>query len=247
MCSTAARRCANSGPVGRVSGMPLSLMVRLARLIRWAMVASGTRNAAAICAVVSPPTARRVSAIWLGADSAGWQQPNSRASESSRPVPGPASAAGLSSSACGVATATWSSRRRRDCSLRAWSSSRREATVISQPRGLAGCPSAGHCSAAASSASWVASSHRSKCPYRRTSAPRTCGASSRSRSSAARSRLASGRLTARATRAGSATPRPAPGRPTACRPRSARRARGSRSPAGRSWRCTPWSPGRARR
>ena len=46
--------------------MPLSLMVRLARLIRWAMVASGTRNAAAICAVVSPPTARRVSAIWLG-------------------------------------------------------------------------------------------------------------------------------------------------------------------------------------
>ena len=61
------------GPVagGPVSGTPLALMDCLARLIRWAMVASGTRNAAAICAVVRPPTARRVSAIWLGADSAG--------------------------------------------------------------------------------------------------------------------------------------------------------------------------------
>jgi hypothetical protein len=35
----------------------------LARLIRWAIVASGTRNALAISAVVSPPTARRVSAM----------------------------------------------------------------------------------------------------------------------------------------------------------------------------------------
>ena len=54
-----------------MSGTPLSLIACLARLIRWAMVASGTRNAAAICAVVRPPTARRVSAIWLGADRAG--------------------------------------------------------------------------------------------------------------------------------------------------------------------------------
>jgi hypothetical protein len=43
----------------------------LARLIRWAIVASGTRNAAAIWAVLRPPTARKVSAIWLGPDSAG--------------------------------------------------------------------------------------------------------------------------------------------------------------------------------
>jgi hypothetical protein len=38
-------------------------MLCLARLIRWAMVASGTRNARAISAVVKPPTARRVSAM----------------------------------------------------------------------------------------------------------------------------------------------------------------------------------------
>ena len=39
------------------------MIVRLARLIRWAIVASGTTNALAICAVVRPPTARRVRAI----------------------------------------------------------------------------------------------------------------------------------------------------------------------------------------
>src|SRR5438874_2130833 len=37
-------------------------MCCLARLMRLAMVASGTRNAAAICAVLRPPTARSVSA-----------------------------------------------------------------------------------------------------------------------------------------------------------------------------------------
>ena len=58
-------------------------MLALARLIRCAMVASGTRNAAAISAVVRPPTARRVSASCDGADSAGWQHRNSRVSVSS--------------------------------------------------------------------------------------------------------------------------------------------------------------------
>jgi hypothetical protein len=38
-----------------------------------AMVASGTRKAAAISAVVSPPTARSVRAIRASALSAGWQ------------------------------------------------------------------------------------------------------------------------------------------------------------------------------
>jgi len=37
-------------------------MVCLARLIRWAMVVSGTRKALAISAVVNPPTARNVRA-----------------------------------------------------------------------------------------------------------------------------------------------------------------------------------------
>ena len=57
-----------------------------ARLIRWAMVASGTRNAFAISAVVRPPTARSVSAIAEAGVSAGWQHMNSRISVSSRPV-----------------------------------------------------------------------------------------------------------------------------------------------------------------
>ena len=49
--------------------------------------------------------------------------------------------------------------------------------MISQPRGLSGTPSRRPLPAAASSASWTASSAMSKCPYRRTNAPRTCGAS----------------------------------------------------------------------
>ena len=60
-----------SAPDGKLKSEPFSLIVCLARLIRWAMVVSGTPNAAAICAVDSPPKARRVSAIWLGADSSG--------------------------------------------------------------------------------------------------------------------------------------------------------------------------------
>ena len=39
------------------------VIVRLAREMRCAMVASGTRKARAICAVVSPPTVRSVRAM----------------------------------------------------------------------------------------------------------------------------------------------------------------------------------------
>src|SRR5258708_4379511 len=41
---------------------PLALMRCFARLMRWATVASGSRNARAISAALSPPTARKVSA-----------------------------------------------------------------------------------------------------------------------------------------------------------------------------------------
>ena len=51
--------------------MPDVLMLCFARLIRCAIVASGTRNAFAISAVVRPPTARSVSAIADGGVSAG--------------------------------------------------------------------------------------------------------------------------------------------------------------------------------
>jgi hypothetical protein len=130
-------------------------MLCLARLIRCAIVGSGTRNAPAISAVVSPPTARRVSAICDGAESAGWQHMNSSVSVSS------ASGAASSSRA---ASAAVRSRLRRASSLRQRSASRRDATVNSHAGGSSGTPSAGHCTAAAISASWTASSHASKRP-----------------------------------------------------------------------------------
>ncbi len=100
----------------------------LARLMRLAMVSSGTRNAVAISAVVRPPTARRVSGIAELGVSTGWQQRNSSASESSS----------LDDSAAGVSSraAARSSRSRRAWSVRTMSISRREATAINQPRGL---------------------------------------------------------------------------------------------------------------
>ena len=49
-------------------------MLALARLIRCAIVASGTRNALAISTVVRPPTRASVSAIADAGDSAGWQR-----------------------------------------------------------------------------------------------------------------------------------------------------------------------------
>jgi hypothetical protein len=72
-----------------------------------------------------------------------------------------------------------SSRRVRGASARSASISRRVATAISQPRGFTGTPSTGHCCAAAISASCVASSARSKRPWRRATAARTWGANSR--------------------------------------------------------------------
>ena len=63
--------------------MPVLWMVCLARLMRWAIVASGTRKAFAISAVVSPPTARSVRASCDGTDSDGWQHRYSSVSVSS--------------------------------------------------------------------------------------------------------------------------------------------------------------------
>jgi hypothetical protein len=51
--------------------MPASRILRLARTIRCANVASGTRNAEAISAVVNPPTNRSVSTTCVSRSSAG--------------------------------------------------------------------------------------------------------------------------------------------------------------------------------
>ncbi|CAM5255657.1 hypothetical protein STANM309S_01499 [Streptomyces tanashiensis] len=140
-CRTSARRAVRSSPSGCARDSPPALITCLARLIRCAMVGSGTRKAAAICAVVRPPTARRVSAILLGGgDRSGWQQRKSRDRESSRSVPDSSSAACARSSESGVARATASSRRRRAASLRTWSTylrlgggaDRREVVLLEQ-------------------------------------------------------------------------------------------------------------------
>ncbi len=125
-------------------------MLCLARLIRWAIVASGTRNARAISAVVKPPTARNVNAIAEAGVNAGWQHMKRRTSVSS--------SCGAVSMAVGsvlwaASSATSLSRWRRADSLRMWSAIRRKATCVSHARGLSGRPSRGHCIAAASDAS----------------------------------------------------------------------------------------------
>lgn len=65
---------------------------------------------------------------------------------------------GATNASRGVNAAAFSSRSRRASSPRNASVSRREATLISHPRGLSGTPFAGHCPAAASNASCTASS-----------------------------------------------------------------------------------------
>ena len=59
-CSTTRSRSVRSDSGGSVNAPPPVLIVCLARLMRCAIVASGTRKAAAIWAVVRPPTARKV-------------------------------------------------------------------------------------------------------------------------------------------------------------------------------------------
>ena len=133
----------SSSRVGIRKGTPDALTCCFARAMRWAIVASPTRNAFAISAVVSPPTARSVSAIAEAGVSAGWQHMKSTIKVSSRSE---------TSGAGGSCDATFS-RLLRDCSLRHWSISRRSAVCSSQPRGLSGTPSRGQCCAAARSAS----------------------------------------------------------------------------------------------
>ena len=65
------RRAGRSSRPGTRNAIPAWRILRLARTRRCAMVGSGTRNEAAICAVVSPHTARSVSATLAAGSSAG--------------------------------------------------------------------------------------------------------------------------------------------------------------------------------
>src|SRR5438093_2247827 len=156
------RREARSGPRGTSKGTPASASVRLARTIRWATVASGTRNARAISAVVRPPNRRSVSATRASVESTGWQVVNMRRRRSS-----PMSSS-IAASRSGTAISRWASISRpsswclRSASLprRKRSIARRFAVAMSHAPGLSGTPDSGHRSSAATRASWARSSAR---------------------------------------------------------------------------------------
>ena len=110
-------------------------ILRFARVIRCAIVVSGTRNAAAISATVSPPSSRSVRATRASGASAGWQQVKISRSRSSST--GPVGSWGSGSciiSACRCLSSRRDSRRIR-------SMARLPAVVVSQPPGLGGMPS----------------------------------------------------------------------------------------------------------
>ena len=80
--------------------MRASRILRLARTMRCAVLAAGSRKALATSGVDSPPRQRRVSAVWAGSPSAGWQQvKNSRSrssgTSSSSTAPGPFASGGV--------------------------------------------------------------------------------------------------------------------------------------------------------
>ena len=78
-------RAGRSSGCGSRNGSPEASMLRFAREIRCAIVASSTRNALAISDVVKPPTARSVRAIAEAGVSAGWQHMKSTVNVSSSP------------------------------------------------------------------------------------------------------------------------------------------------------------------
>ena len=162
--------------LGREVEAPAGLPIRcFARLIRWAIVASGTRNAFAISAGPQPADRAERERQLRGH---GQRRVAAQEQERERVVVvdgrevarhhgddgSPPGAAGRSRSATRPPGAA-------------------RPPSGATPAGRRARPSSGHCCDAATSASWTASSHASNWPWRRTSVPRTCGASSRSRSS----------------------------------------------------------------
>ncbi len=153
--------------------MPASLILRFARESRRFIVSSGTRKARAISSVVSPPSARNVSATCASSASDGWQQVKISSSRSSgKLVSSISSSTASGTSSRRVFSASVRSRRRR-------SIARLRAVTVSQAPGLGGVPSRGQRSAAAANASCAASSARSKSPRKPTRLARTRPHSSR--------------------------------------------------------------------
>ena len=126
------------------------------------MVGSGTRNARAISAVVSPPSSRRVSATWAPVAE------RRMAAGEDKPQPVIAHGAlllGGSSRAC--SSAAWACLSARAASRRRRSMARWRAVVMIHPAGLGGSPARGQRRAASANASWTASSAMSMSPKTR--------------------------------------------------------------------------------
>src|ERR1700674_319768 len=157
--------------------MCASTIFLLARTMRWATVASVSRNALAISPVVNPATARSVSATCASCESAGWQHVKISRRRSSA-----SAASGLMSEPSSSASFS-----RYRLSRRKMSMARRRAVVISHAPGLSGMPCSGHFSSAATRLSWTTSSARSKSPRARTSAAVSRPASSRNTAATAAS------------------------------------------------------------
>src|SRR5262245_35754084 len=157
---TDASRPARSGPRGTSNGTPFSVSVRLARTIRWATVGSGTRNARAISSVVSPPRSRRVRAARASVGRTGWQAVNMRRSRSS-PMSSSRTVSRSGSASCCWAARRWpisACLRSINLDRRTRSIARCFAVAMSHAPGLSGTPDSGHCSRAATRASWASSS-----------------------------------------------------------------------------------------
>ena len=157
---TAAVRSGSRCAGGTRYGMPASWILRFARTRRCAIVASGTRNARAISAVVRPASVRSVSATWASTDSAGWQQVKIRRSRSSA-TPLSSITAGGSSVMRTAASRAFAAPRLRATQR---SNARLRAVVVSQAPGFAGTPSRGQRSSARANASCAHSSARSQSP-----------------------------------------------------------------------------------
>src|SRR3989344_3282727 len=164
--STEASRGARSAGPGTSNGTWAADRLRLARTMRWATGGSGTRNARAISAVVSPPNSSKVSATRASVGSTGWQAVKMRRSRSS-----PMSSCCTCIRVSTTSGAYWASSASRSwprasfsrvCSAcwRRRSMARRLAVVISRASGLAGRPVVGQCCSAAASASCASSSAR---------------------------------------------------------------------------------------
>ena len=128
--------------------MPAATILRLARVIRAAIVASLTRNRRAISLTVSPATRRNVSAALDPAGIAGWQHMKISRSRSS--AISTASAGWSRGDAAARSSTTRSgSLRAAIASARKVSSARRRAAVNSHPAGFAGTPLLGQVRVAA--------------------------------------------------------------------------------------------------